>query len=690
MTTTFDQEVRIASLLKQGSPVVDKLVEVDGLDMSRVVLDVVKGGVDDLDISSLIMDARIVDSMTAAPLFRLVVHDPDLRLINSESVWYKDKQGDRQIRPIDIEIEDGRWYRLVKIRFQTSGQGRGVDATLEFEHRVAAFMRAHNRPRKVSRARMTRAEFILMLIREIKAERIIFRCPQLHKKQPIAAANKEEQKKLAAREAETKQAADTRTKLGDLGDGAAGEPSSGITVKGKASTSRQRALLDQAVRIADDFGAPQRATEALLAAIITESAAQNLAGGDGTSSGPLQVTAKTAAVNGINPRNAKDVFKVFLIAGYTGQGGAIEVARKNPKMPTEMIAQTVQGSAFPDGSNYREWLGEAQAVLAAFQGTGAESAPVDTQAKYYYKQVAYTRGVNGKKENTYECGTRLASEVNWRFFIVGRKTVVFDSEVSLFKQRARMRITPDHPAVISGSGDADVNKDVKTFRVEARLQLWDAPAGSVVIVDGWGVQDGRYLVDEVDRSVYSPVATIMLKKPEKSKREPRPEMGTKTPKGDATGLGDLGTGAAGSGPAALLYREAVKISDAGLPYVYGGGHGPQLDRILTESTNTSERLSFGRVGLDCSSSVSLALFRAGLFGGSVAIVSGAFNRWGDPGEGKFFTVWYNGGHVWIQFKDLGQFWRFDTSAYGDGGSGPRVRKTSRPTAGFQARHWPGL
>jgi hypothetical protein len=74
----------------------------------------------------------------------------------------------------------------------------------------------------------------------------------------------------------------------------------------------------------------------------------------------------------------------------------------------------------------------------------------------------------------------------------------------------------------------------------------------------------------------------------------------------------------------------------------------------------------------------------------VAIVSGAFNKWGDPGEGKYFTVWYNGGHVWIQFKHLGQFWRFDTSAYGDGGSGPRVRKTSRPTAGFQSRHWPGL
>lgn len=680
--TAFDLEVRAAAT---PDTTFDNLVQVDGLDMSRVILDVIRSGVPDINVTGLITDARIIDSMTLAPVFRLTVHDPDLRLINSESLWYHDKDGDRQVRPIDVEIESGRWYRLVKDSFVPASSGRGVDLTLEFEHRIVSYMRAHNRPRKVSRARMTRAEFLLMLIREIKAERIIFRCPQLHRKQPIAGASAAEKKKVAAREQTKKEDIAIRSKLGDLGD----EPSTGITVKGKAATKGQKTILDQAVTSGEDLGAPARAVIALIAAVITESGAQNLAGGDGSSSGPLQVTQKTASLLGIDPRNPKQVFKVFLIAGYTGKGGAIEVARKNPKMPTEMIAQTVQGSAFPDGSNYRTNLEEARAIFTTFQGTGGESTEGTTSLNYY-KQVAYTRGVDGKKEDTYQCGTRLADEVNWRFFVVGKKTVVFDSEPNLFKQRARMRITPDHPAVISGSGDADVNKKVKTFRVSARLALWAAAPGSVVIVDGWGVHDGRYLVDEVDRSVYSPLADISLKKPEKAKLEPRPEQATKSAGGGPGPGGDLGTGAAGSGNAAILYREAGKISDLNLPYVYGGGHGPKLDFLLSPASQTSERLSFGKVGLDCSSSVSLALFRAGLFTSDTAIVSGAFNKWGDPGEGKFFTVWYNSGHVWIQFIKLGRFWRFDTSPQGSGPNGPHVRIGSRSTAGFQPRHWPGI
>ena len=36
-------------------------------------------------------------------------------------------------------------------------------------------------------------------------------------------------------------------------------------------------------------------------------------------------------------------------------------------------------------------------------------------------------------------------------------------------------------------------------------------------------------------------------------------------------------------------------------------------------------------------------------GGCRAGVSGSFKNWGQPGRGRYFTVWYNERHVWIEF-----------------------------------------
>jgi hypothetical protein len=660
-------------------------------DVNSVVLDVVKKGVRDIDVASRVLDARIIDSMSSTPIFRLTVHDPDLRLLNSKSLYYEDKKGDRQVRPIDVELENGVVYRLIRVRSDPAGNGRGMDLKLEFEHRVIAWMRQHNRPRKVSRAKMTQAEFILMLVREIKADRLIFDCPELHMKQPRESAGEEERKKLAKRQADKQETDGIRARLGDLGDG--GEPSQAMEVKGEAATKGQRAMMDLAVTIGDDLDAPERAELACLAALTTETRATNLAGGDGTSSGPLQVTEPTARGAGLNPRNARAVIKHFYLKGYYGRGGAIELARKNPQMTVHMIAQNVLGSYAKDGSNYQAWVPEAKRNLRILQGTGGESVS-GSSSRYYYKQVNYTRGFEGKKENTYQCGTRLAKDVSWRFFVKGRKTVVFASEPTLFKRRARMRITPDHPAVVSGAGDADVNKKTRTFKLEVRMATWQATPGTVIEIEGYGVHDGRYLVDEIDRSLYSPLANVIAKRPENPKREPRPELVSRESSGDGGGLGgldgELDTGAAGAGSAAVFYRNCTKISDLQLPYLYGGGHGVDLGNLSGNKLGGPTGRGSLSGGLDCSSSICLALYQSDMFNQATAIVSGDFDRWGEAGEGKFFTIWYNGEHVWVQFKKLGRFWRFDTSPYGSGGRGPRMRTGSRPTAGFRARRWPGL
>jgi hypothetical protein len=110
------------------------------------------------------------------------------------------------------------------------------------------------------------------------------------------------------------------------------------------------------------------------------------------------------------------------------------------------------------------------------------------------------------------------------------------------------------------------------------------------------------------------------------------------------------------------------------PYLYGGGHPNYL-------TDTA---------LDCSSSTSYLLHAGGLFPSASAWVSGQFVSWGEPGPGRWVTIYAHGGHVWMIVAGL----RFDTSHYGPtipAGSGPRWSSyLDRPTAGFAVRHPPGL
>ncbi len=112
------------------------------------------------------------------------------------------------------------------------------------------------------------------------------------------------------------------------------------------------------------------------------------------------------------------------------------------------------------------------------------------------------------------------------------------------------------------------------------------------------------------------------------------------------------------------------VIDAGnqiarLPYRYGGGHSTWIDTAY-----------------DCSASISFAFAAAGLV--SAPMVSGELAQWGDPGPGRWITVFANGGHTFMYVAGL----RFDTG--GLSATGSRWQGTERSTAGFAVRHPPGL
>jgi cell wall-associated NlpC family hydrolase len=106
---------------------------------------------------------------------------------------------------------------------------------------------------------------------------------------------------------------------------------------------------------------------------------------------------------------------------------------------------------------------------------------------------------------------------------------------------------------------------------------------------------------------------------------------------------------------------------AHLPYIYGGGHTTYVD-----------------TGYDCSGSISYVFDAAHLLTGSV--VSGQLENWGDPGPGKWITVFANADHTFMIVAGL----RFDTVALAETGSRWSDRPPDENVSTFAIRHPAGL
>jgi len=113
-------------------------------------------------------------------------------------------------------------------------------------------------------------------------------------------------------------------------------------------------------------------------------------------------------------------------------------------------------------------------------------------------------------------------------------------------------------------------------------------------------------------------------------------------------------------PQAVKDAIAAANAIASTPYVWGGGHG-----------------SFESSGYDCSGAVSYALHGGGFL--ESPLDSTGLESWGEPGAGKWITVYANAGHTWMIIAGLA----FDTV----GGPGPRWHSSpTSSTEGFVVRH----
>jgi len=120
-------------------------------------------------------------------------------------------------------------------------------------------------------------------------------------------------------------------------------------------------------------------------------------------------------------------------------------------------------------------------------------------------------------------------------------------------------------------------------------------------------------------------------------------------------------------PAAVERVIAAANQIVDRPYVWGGGHTSWFTR-----------------GYDCSGAVGYALHGADLLG--VTMVSGQLAYWGDPGVGRWISVYANSHHVYMVVAGL----RFDTRGDLPGVTGPRWHRASVDPRNFLARHPAGL
>jgi hypothetical protein len=602
------------------------------------------------DLVSRVEDSRLEMSMSdGAPMLEVTVLDTSRDLLTSGLLEQR----------VDVEI-DRVPFRLVEFEFD------GIDAlTLNFEHRLVAWARAHRRPRKFSRNSFTRAEAIYAMFREIKAGPVRFVSPDLHKRQTIKTSTERptQREKHALRE------------KGFASD---------VKLYGKStSTPLRPGQVANAERVLDTCASHNAGPKATLAAveacIIEAPDFNNPIGGDSSSVGILQLLdihlGGSTSTNG-GRRDIEKVIGLFLTQGFTGRGGAIALARAHPSWTAGQVAQACQGSDFP--RRYDEVRAQAKNIVDSYTGGGESFGGGGTVRQRY----EFTRGQPGKKEDTWTAGLRLANEVRWRLFVQGRQTVYYASDERLIKSAPRYTIDPETVGMVGHPrGKVEVGgrsllirgrREPKPSECEITLRIdrWAAPHGSVIQIAGYGPYDGPWLVENIARPPFDSVATIQLRAPQKPLSEPAAEIRTPSQ-----------TTIKGRSATDRVYNMAASISRRNLPYG-PGGHGQAWDAARRAST------------MDCSSSTSVALNAGGLMESvNGPVVSDWFLTWGEPGEGKHMTVWVkrgsgDNGHVWIAFSDR-PMKRFDTSPYGSGPRGPQLRATERPTTGFVARHWPG-
>lgn len=521
-----------------------------------------------INIVEAISDAEIDRTIEGASTLTVTVQDD-----NQRTIQLSGKLG----RKVDVEI-DGLFFTLVGV----TKTGRVLN--LKFEEREINVLRYYGKYLQRSRDNVTRAQFVLLMLKEVKEIPLRYVIPELTKKQAISDIQPNQILVNAQGTPLVKK--DTSVDQTQRPPGIFAPAAGGLTVKGQPATVEQLTNANTILQTGTRMGARRKVLVCSIMTAIDESTIHNLTGGDRDSVGIFQQRASQGwpATRDI-PTDAAAFFQ-----------RAIQYDAVQPTLSYNDLCQAVQHSGTPTA--YGQYQAEAEAFVNNFGVSGGDNSDVtvaatnnnqqptaqipksDVSTGYFFTRGNISTDTSGQtlltKENSWQCITRLASEVNWRAFCVSG-AIYFISDEDLFASAPFMNISEDDEGIDTIDYDFDEGKRVATVTVTCHLARWSAPPGSTVQIHSMGpILDGKWLVNEVSRSLYQSEATITLKKPQPVL--PEPTTGSAGTSGNATAaIGDVqppmpgGARIGEEGPMGVVQAKIVGYaqSQIGVPYGWG-------------------------------------------------------------------------------------------------------------------------
>lgn len=493
----------------------------DDLDLEKLVI-YLKGKIK-FDAADRVIDVQVARTIEGASTVTIMLNDYDHTILNSGLL----NSG------LDIQI-DGLWFRLVKV---ARNQGSS-DLELTFEDREICVLRSypktgtpHNGVKFAHRSQVTRAEFILNLIREVKEFKIPVVIPHLHEVQEIEKAiDTSSQWGGSTTDPSAKEKGINpninsipKRKTPSIQDMAALKVHQSqayyLTVKGVAASKEQIRNANIILATGNSMKLGPRKRKLLVCSImvaIVESTLHNYAGGDLDSVGLFQQRDSWGSYSDRHdPATSARLFfqQAIKIDGY------------NPDTPKWQLCAEVQLPNAAYAHKYADYEGEAERFVTEYGIPGGDSESSAASANnsqewsgsssdfIYYRGVPRENAKVFDRENNWDCITRLAQEVQWRAFFVSGVFFLL-TEDDLFKTQPIMIVDPTSAGIDEPPGfDYDVGKKTASVSLGARIGTWLAPPGSVAALQHMGPVNGRWLVTDFSRSLFDSKADIVLKKP---------------------------------------------------------------------------------------------------------------------------------------------------------------------------------
>src|SRR5215471_12267967 len=214
-----------------------------------------------------------------------------------------------------------------------------------------------------------------------------------------------------------------------------------------------------------------------------------------------------------------------------GITGAIARMKELSTITYNNLAQGTLNTDHP----YARWRTEAENFVDSYgditgsaAGNNSSVSSLNAGGNYWFWRGKVGNKHNKKvrfPESTWSCVQRLADEVDWRaFFMSG--VFFFVSEDTLLRAEPMLVLDEFANGIHSVDGSYYSHRQSATMSITCDVGRWSFPPSSVVLVKDLGPFNGRWLVSQYDRSLFSPTATVTLAR--ERPQLPEPKQGNKS------------------------------------------------------------------------------------------------------------------------------------------------------------------